>query len=357
MIWCFPLFLIIKELNPDYKKMYYYIKERLLPLSFAEFNSALTGDELSLQQRFGWYLEYSSFPYVTRLRLLAKAGSIILLLVSLLEKVGGGCWHFKVVQVYYRYCVGQESEHVRILHAVESGSRSWGFAFLDSDYDVRFIYVRRPEDYLKLEPSRDVIEWELDETLDINGWDLQKALKQYHCSNSTLFEWANSPVVYRTTEEWRRIHEAAREYFSVKASTYHYYGTAKSNFLEFLQGDAVRYKKYFYVIRPVLACLWIRDRECPPLVLFTELMEAELGSGGLEEVRRAVDKLLEIKASAPESGTGERIEVLNHFIEEQLEACKMMLDTMKDDRKTDWGTLNRLFLEIVGIERAGGGER
>ena len=72
----------------------------------------------------------------------------------------------------------EEKEHVRILHAVESGSRSWGFASPDSDYDVRFIYVRRPEDYLKLEPARDVIEWELDETLDINGWDLQKALRQ-----------------------------------------------------------------------------------------------------------------------------------------------------------------------------------
>ena len=245
----------------------------------------------------------------------------------------------------------EEKEHVRILHAVESGSRSWGFASPDSDYDVRFIYVRRPEDYLKLEPVRDVIEWELDETFDINGWDLQKALRQYHRSNSTLFEWSNSPVVYRTTEEWKQIHQEASPYFSVKASMYHYYGTAKSNFMEFLQGDTVKYKKYFYVIRPVLACLWIEEHACPPPVLFSELMEAVLGDQGQKDeyrkVHQAVERILEIKALTPESGAGARIEVLNCFIEEQLEHSKKLLDTMKDDRTDSWETLDRLFLEHV----------
>lgn len=245
----------------------------------------------------------------------------------------------------------EEKEHVRILHAVESGSRSWGFASPDSDYDVRFIYVRRPEDYLKLEPVRDVIEWELDETLDINGWDLQKALRQYHRSNSTLFEWSNSPVVYRTTEAWKQIHQEASPYFSVKASMYHYYGTAKSNFMEFLQGDTVKYKKYFYVIRPVPACLWIEEHACPPPVLFSELMEAVLGDQSQKDeyrkVRQAVERLLEIKALTPESGAGARIEVLNCFIEAQLEHSKKLLDTMKDDRTDSWETLDRLFLEHV----------
>jgi len=92
-------------------------------------------------------------------------------------------------------------ENVRILHAVESGSMAWGFASPDSDYDVRFIYVREANFYLRLDKTRDVIEWQLDETLDINGWDLQKALRLLYKSNPTLFEWANSPIVYKTTEE------------------------------------------------------------------------------------------------------------------------------------------------------------
>lgn len=98
----------------------------------------------------------------------------------------------------------EEKENVKVLHAVESGSRAWGFASPDSDYDVRFIYVRRKEDYLRINEPRDVIEWQLDELLDINGWDLKKALIQFHRGNATLFEWTNSPIVYKTTESWNQ---------------------------------------------------------------------------------------------------------------------------------------------------------
>lgn len=88
----------------------------------------------------------------------------------------------------------EKAEHVRIIHCVESGSRAWGFASPDSDYDVRFIYVRPKEYYLKLEKTKDVIEWQLDDTLDINGWDIQKALRLLHKSNPTLFEGMLHPL-------------------------------------------------------------------------------------------------------------------------------------------------------------------
>ena len=148
----------------------------------------------------------------------------------------------------------EAKERIRILHCVESGSRAWGFASPDSDYDVRFVYVRRTEDYLRLEKTRDVIEWQLDETLDINGWDLQKALRLLHKSNPTLFEWNNSPVVYRTTEDWMKLSRVIDEFFLAKAGLYHYLSTAKKNYREYLKGETVKYKKYFYVLRPLLAC-------------------------------------------------------------------------------------------------------
>ena len=96
----------------------------------------------------------------------------------------------------------EEQEKVKIIMAIESGSRAWGFASPDSDYDVRFIYVRKESDYLKLEKFRDVIEWKLDEVLDINGWDIRKALQLLHNSNPTVFEWCASPIVYLETEEF-----------------------------------------------------------------------------------------------------------------------------------------------------------
>ena len=94
----------------------------------------------------------------------------------------------------------EEEESIKILLAVESGSRAWGFASPDSDYDVRFIYIRRMEDYLKLEKVRDVIELPMDDVLDMNGWDLQKTLRLLYKSNPTLFEWFSSPIVYQETE-------------------------------------------------------------------------------------------------------------------------------------------------------------
>ncbi len=71
----------------------------------------------------------------------------------------------------------EEKENINVILAVEAGSRAWGFASKDSDYDVRFVYVRKLEDYLKLEKTKDIIEWQLDDTLDINGWDIKKALQ------------------------------------------------------------------------------------------------------------------------------------------------------------------------------------
>lgn len=163
----------------------------------------------------------------------------------------------------------EESENIKILLAVESGSRAWGFASPDSDYDVRFVYIRRPEDYLRLDAVRDVIELPIDDVLDINGWDLQKTLRLLYKSNPTLFEWFSSPIVYQKTEFVDKFRELMMHYFSSKKTLYHYISMAEGNYREYLQGEIVRAKKYFYVLRPVLACRWILDRGTPPPMLFS----------------------------------------------------------------------------------------
>ena len=94
----------------------------------------------------------------------------------------------------------EQREDCRILLAVESGSRAWGFASPDSDYDVRFIYVRTKESYLRLDRVRDVIEVPINDELDINGWDVDKALKLLHKSNPTVFEWFSAPIIYQTSD-------------------------------------------------------------------------------------------------------------------------------------------------------------
>ena len=124
----------------------------------------------------------------------------------------------------------EQKKNVKVLHVIESGSRAWGFASPDSDYDVRFIYVRDRKQYLGLREEKDYIDWELDDVLDINGWDLKKVLQHFHKSNATVFEWANSPIVYYTTDEWKRLFEVAYSFFAIKPAMYHYYGISTGRY-------------------------------------------------------------------------------------------------------------------------------
>ena len=137
-------------------------------------------------------------------------------------------------------------EHIRILLAAESGSRAWGFPSPDSDYDVRFIYVRPWQDYLRLEGRRDVIELPISDLLDVNGWDLDKTLKLLYRSNPTLFEWFSSPIVYRSTPFAEKFIPFMQPYFSTKRGLWHYLSMAKYNYHVFLKGNLlVKLNKYF----------------------------------------------------------------------------------------------------------------
>lgn len=237
----------------------------------------------------------------------------------------------------------EEKEGVRILHAVESGSRAWGFASPDSDYDVRFVYVRPEKDYLCLDEPRDVIEWQLDEVLDINGWDLKKALRQFAKGNATLFEWSGSPIVYHTTKEWEKIREVSKQYFSEKAAVYHYYGTANSTLQGYLLGETVRYKKYFYALRPLLAAQYIEEFHEAPPVLFDDLLKLDMP----QELRAAIDELLEIKKKTTEGEENPHMPIIKSFIEMETARQKEIADNLPDDHNKDWDALNEIFREIT----------
>ena len=235
----------------------------------------------------------------------------------------------------------EEAENIKILLAVESGSRAWGFASPDSDYDVRFIYIRRLEDYLRLGAIRDVIELPIDDVLDINGWDLQKTLRLLHKSNPTLFEWFSSPIVYQKTEFADKFRDLMMHYFSSKKTLYHYVSMAEGNYREYLKGDFVRAKKYFYVLRPVLACRWILEWGTPPPMLFSELLKAELPV----ELIDIVNQLLELKMSSPEVKLVKRISEINAYLEESIPSIKNAVRLLDDSHTPDWNELNQLFLQ------------
>lgn len=237
----------------------------------------------------------------------------------------------------------EEKENIRILHCVESGSRAWGFASPDSDYDVRFIYVRPEEFYLRLDKTRDVIEWQLDDTLDINGWDISKALTLLHKSNPTLFEWNSSPIVYKTTGQWKRISDIINRYFVAKAGLYHYLSTAKGNYREYLKGETVRLKKYFYVLRPLLACKWILAEGTPPPMLFSTLMDKYLEEAVVPDVKN----LLNLKMSEPEISEGKRLDRVNGYIERSIQEIEEKIRLLPAARNDGWDELNEIFLSLL----------
>ena len=239
----------------------------------------------------------------------------------------------------------EKTEDVRILMAVESGSRAWGFASPDSDYDVRFIYARPVEEYLRLNPARDVIEKPIDDILDINGWDINKMLRLLYKSNPTLFEWASSPIVYADNGLKERIAPILPKYFYAKKGLYHYLSMAKSNYREYLKSELVKAKKYFYVIRPLLACKWILDRNLPPPMLFSDLVDSELDPAHRPEI----DMLLDLKMNAPELKLVPKVSSLNAYMDRCIQEIEQKLDQMPDSPQNDWDELNKLFLEIIGF--------
>jgi predicted nucleotidyltransferase len=204
----------------------------------------------------------------------------------------------------------ERREGVRILVAVESGSRAWRFASRDSDYDVRFIYVRPVEDYLSVETRRDVIELPVDGTLDANGWDLRKALGLIAQSNAVVTEWLTSPVVYRRDEDSAALLLGlARTCAHLPALAYHYDRSARRAWAP--GTDPVRLKSYFYALRPALALDWIRSKAEPPPMDLPSLM----GGGPLpDDLREDVAMLLLRKREATESETAERVPSLDAYL-------------------------------------------
>lgn len=213
-----------------------------------------------------------------------------------------------------------EATHgVTVLFACESGSRGWGFASPDSDYDVRFIYVHRLPWYLTVSPGRDVIELPISGDLDVNGWDLRKALGLLRESNPTLLEWLGTPIVYREEAETMvRLRALATQLFSKAKGWHHYASMAKKNFREHLQADEVRYKKYLYVLRPLLAARWIRTQPGVPPMRFAELAQHTLHAERDAALIAEINALLEVKMRAGEAATSPRWLGIHAFIEAEL---------------------------------------
>lgn len=248
-------------------------------------------------------------------------------------------------EIERRLCEVENKHDVRIVYAVESGSRAWGFASPDSDYDVRFIYVHKKERYLSVRSHKDVIETPLDEVWDINGWDAKKALALFRKSNTALLEWLQSPIVYRESETMALWKSSLREAFNPRACHHHYWNMAKRTVKTSLESERVKLKKYFYALRPLLACLYIEEEHgVMPTEFHTMLAKVSVP----DEVREAIAALMKRKSAALESGLEERDETLLGFINRTLETSKEAAPEKKAE--ISWSKIDEIFLSLLEID-------
>lgn len=211
----------------------------------------------------------------------------------------------------------ERREGVRVLLAIESGSRAWGFPSRDSDYDVRFIYVRPTSSYLSVSPPRDVIERPIDGALDLGGWDIRKALGLMAGSNAVALEWLASPVVYRSDRAAvEEITALARATAHLPALGYHYDQLARGAWPSGANGP-IRLKSYFYALRPALALVWLRRHGTPPPMSMAALLA---GSDVPHAVEAGIEELRQRKATAGEADMAPRQPVLDAFLAEALAA-------------------------------------
>ena len=221
---------------------------------------------------------------------------------------------------------------------------------------MRFIYIDRPDWYLQIYEGRDVIEQSTAESLtrlgqshnqgellDVSGWDIRKTLKLFRKSNPPLLEWLSSPVIYHRHGEFiDQLRALLSSYYSPRACMHHYLHMAGGNNRAYLQSERVNLKKYFYVLRPVLACKWIEEgRGAVPMSFGQKVEELELSS----DLRLAIHELLRRKMAGEELDEGPRIGVISDFLEAEL--ARFNAAGLQNPQESDIEPLNQLFRQTL----------
>ena len=232
---------------------------------------------------------------------------------------------------------------VTVLYSLESGSRCWGFASADSDYDVRFVYVRPLNDYLRLEGVRDTIEWRLDDEFDVAGWDLGKFLRLMRHSNPTAFEWLGSTIVYREEPCFQAVKDVAGACFDPVAHAHHYLGMATKHAIRYLRAGNATLKRYLYALRAILACKWAVENRRPVPMAFSELCGAMLDP----ELVPLVTNLVKIKREGLEGDHQEAIPELDEWLITQEGLLHEEIGVMEHPNRVEWSILDEVFLKIV----------
>ena len=239
----------------------------------------------------------------------------------------------------------ERENDVRIVFACESGSRAWGFESPDSDFDVRFVFVRPLSDYLMLNEQKDTIERPEIDRIDASGWDLRKFLRLLRDSNPSAIEWLGSPIVYREDSAFWKAKKLRETCFDPVSGAWHYYGMAKKHDLHYLKPDLVHVKKYLYIVRAILAAEWCLKRFSPAPMVFDDLNRAILPV----ELRPEVENLLDAKRTGDEKRLVAHSKPLDEWIFSHLDALPEEINLYRHHEKVEWAVLDEVFRLVAGF--------
>jgi len=236
--------------------------------------------------------------------------------------------------------------HVKVLFAVESGSRAWGFASKDSDWDVRFVYVHEPAWYFHIEEQKDTIEHMFPDETDLSGWELRKALRLFKRSNPSFFEWLHSPIVYEKDHVFvDEIKQMEPQYFNAERAMFHYNHIYKKHNDRYIKDYGLPLKRFLYYLRGILVCKWLADNGTVPPVRFTELVNATVDD---ENIKEKIAHLLELKKQSNEHNLEPVDEELFNWAQEWAEFYDKKVESLHPEKKTSLDTrLNKLMFDTV----------
>ena len=225
----------------------------------------------------------------------------------------------------------EETRQVKVLFACEAGSRAWGFHSVQSDYDVRFVYLQHRDHYVTLGNPNDSLNFGVNQQLDLNGWDVRKFLQLMAKSNATVMEWLRSPVGY--VSEPAFVDEARQlmvRYFNPLATYYHYAGLAR-NHMEEVSQLIPTVKVYLHAARALIAAQWVVRNQSPPPTLFNDLLRFV----GSDSTREVLDQLMLMKRSD------------NNLLTEKVAELEQWMEQTFTDNEHEKATLKH---EKVGLE-------
>lgn len=248
-------------------------------------------------------------------------------------------------QILQKLTLAEQEHLVKIPIAVESGSRSWGFASPDSDYDCRFIYIHKREWYLSVFEGKDTISYTPDAVFDIGGWDLRKAIQHITKSNAVMLEWLSSDVLYRMNESvHQELWVLAKTFFNPIAVCWHYLSLAQNKITEIESEETCKIKAYCYVLRPLACIRYIREHgEIPYMNYHENLSRITLG----DPIREEISRLLAQKQLAKEGHPIPRNQILLSYFHDECEQAKNWLGSLKHEKNRDYEQANRTFRKLI----------